>query len=638
MTIKHLKDASYSTFLYMTGYLGALVLWLSWTVGQGVLAYWSFYVWFPDMPVLLAMIFMYSSPVLGIIFTGIVFILFAPEGEVQGGRRSLYFQDELLRGRALLDFNIPTVRHQSEFAFERPGSIFFGGMWLPRDYATKNFVYVGCVGSGKSMHLALQMKSTLPEIGKPGSDSRAIVYDPKTEHLSKLIGMGIPEDRIIICNPYDLHSSAWDIARDIRDADTAQQFSRLIIGNHDMSHDQFFKDGASALLYAVVLCLMEKKPDSWDLRDVVLCCASRKRIADLVTATNKSLIRDMISEYYGGQEMSSSVFSNLNNALFKFRTVAALLSRAETKFSLNEFVENSEILLLGENHNNREAIGTLNRFLLARVAQLVEGQKDSDTRRTYIYVDEARLFGAVDPLRTLFVFGRSKGCVCTIAFQSFRGFDEIWGEAAAAEILQNCNNRGFFRVNDHVDAERASVFLDETESKKWTKGQSSGSSEGRSYGGKSGGSSSSGTSEGQNYGQQFTKDRVVTTSDLKNIPLPDRKRGIGLMGYYTTPVIDGPFKRTLESEFLSGELPRSAPGVEDFIPRPMSHQDLEDFSEEELRQLGILDEDEGDGGLSGDDDGPCGDDDPSGEGGRSLEEIDSDLETGDRKARSDEWF
>jgi hypothetical protein len=585
MSVKGLTKATGLVGQYLFWYFLALFVWLLGTVLQG----WAAVTFFPEGS-FIQMAVWYFSPIGGIFFTTIILILLAPDGKEEGERLPLILQDQLLRGRMLFDFDISTVRHQSEFAFERPGGIFFGGMWLPPDYATKNFVYVGCVGSGKSMHLALQMKSTLSDIGTAGSDSRAVIYDPKTEHLSKLVGMGIPADRIVICNPYDLHSSAWDMARDIRDEDSAYQFSRLIIGNEKLTRDEFFRDGASAILFSVVLCLMEKKPDSWDLRDVVLCCASRDRIGRLVASSKNPLILEMILEYFGGQEMSASVFSNLNNALFKFRTVAALLSHAETKFSLNDFVKRSEILLLGENHNNREAIGTLNRFLLARVAQLVEGQKDSETRRTYIYVDEARLFGAVDPLRSLFVFGRSKGCVCTIAFQSFRGFDDIWGEAAAAEILQNCNNRGFFRVNDHADADRASRFLDETESKKWTEGHNTGTSEGSSYSYKSGSSTNSGSNQGKSFSQHFRTDRVVTTSDLKNIPLPDRNRNIGLMGYYTTPVIGAPFKRTLTSEYLSQELPGSAEGVEDFVPRPASHQELVDFSDDELRELGLLEE------------------------------------------------
>jgi hypothetical protein len=84
----------------------------------------------------------------------------------------------------------------------RDRGIFFGGLTIPSSEAHTHFRITGAAGSGKTNLLRLFMQSFLPQI-QPGNHNRALIYDPKSEFLPVIVGMGVSQDVVRILNPFD---------------------------------------------------------------------------------------------------------------------------------------------------------------------------------------------------------------------------------------------------------------------------------------------------------------------------------------------------------------------------------------------------------------------------------------------------
>ena len=73
-----------------------------------------------------------------------------------------------------------------------------------------HYLLIGTPGSGKTNLLKILMNSVLPDT-EYGLRFRSLVYDPKTEFYPFLTRMGIPKEQIIVVNPFDARSSAWNL-------------------------------------------------------------------------------------------------------------------------------------------------------------------------------------------------------------------------------------------------------------------------------------------------------------------------------------------------------------------------------------------------------------------------------------------
>ena len=118
-----------------------------------------------------------------------------------------------LRGKKA-DTVAPREEYRQQMNLDDPG-FFWACTLLPIDMATRNMLVIGTVGSGKTLTINMFMRSVLPLL-VPGSQRRAIVFDPKQEVYPIIRGIG-PFCPIYILNPMDQRCTAWDMARDITD-------------------------------------------------------------------------------------------------------------------------------------------------------------------------------------------------------------------------------------------------------------------------------------------------------------------------------------------------------------------------------------------------------------------------------------
>ena len=181
--------------------------------------------------------------------------------------RSFIFPDKgpVLRGRQVA--SVKEARRELSRLHE-PGEpeIAWGGLGLPWSSGPRHFLAAGMTGSGKTNLLLQFMASVLIWIGRK-PDQRALVYDPKTELLSFLYGLGLgPKVRVL--HPLDIRSSAWDLAADVTSPTTAQQMAAVLIPEEKESKNPYFAMAAQQLLAGVFTVLLKTAPGKWDLRDV----------------------------------------------------------------------------------------------------------------------------------------------------------------------------------------------------------------------------------------------------------------------------------------------------------------------------------------------------------------------------------
>jgi hypothetical protein len=84
---------------------------------------------------------------------------------------------------------------------KQAGQVTWGDVRLPQEAETSHFLAVGTTGSGKSLTLGKLMRQALSS-ARPGSDIRALIYDPKQELMSFLAGLEL-EVPVLTLNAFD---------------------------------------------------------------------------------------------------------------------------------------------------------------------------------------------------------------------------------------------------------------------------------------------------------------------------------------------------------------------------------------------------------------------------------------------------
>ena len=119
---------------------------------------------------------------------------------------------------------------------------------------------MGATGSGKTVAMKLHMWSVLRPVEEEGSiggspfamNYRALVYDAKTDLIPFFSRMGfIPEVHVILSNPFDKRSAAWDIARDVSNSADSQAFANIVVQDQS-GGDEFWQISARETLSAAI--------------------------------------------------------------------------------------------------------------------------------------------------------------------------------------------------------------------------------------------------------------------------------------------------------------------------------------------------------------------------------------------------
>ena len=202
---------------------------------------------------------------------------------------------------------------------------------------------------------------------------------------------------------------------------------------------------------------------------------SRKRLIRLLESVPET--QDLVALYFDEERTGKNVMATIAAKMAPYEFVAAAWSQASEKISLTEWLNDEFILVLGNDEEHRAALNAINRVLFKRLTELILAQSESDTRRTWIFLDEAREAGDLEGLGRLMTTGRSKGACVVLGFQDIDGFRDAYGEKAANEIAGIPSNKAILGLSSPETAEWASSLFGEYEATEVEVTLSSGSSE-----------------------------------------------------------------------------------------------------------------------------------------------------------------
>lgn len=437
---------------------------------------------------------------------------------------------------------------------------FWGGLWLPFSTGVKGMVAVGAPGSGKTITIRLFLQSVIQLVGKV-PDHRAIIYDAKQDMFQILSGIGldvsVKKGLVKNLNPYDERSFAWDISSDISDIQTADEIALVFIPRED-TKDPVWQNAARQILQGVIESFL-LSGSNWSLRDV---CAVTRKVERLKAVLNKhEHTRGLVSELEKGRTTDSILFE-LRTHIKPFEIIASLWEKLpkERKVSLEEWLDNKKgsILLLGAGEEGT-ALGKINQLIIKRLGQLISRhQTNSDTRRTWIIIDEIRQCGRLD-LSPIATTGRSKGASLIIGFQDKDGLNDSYTKDVSNELLGMCQHKAIFSLSTASTASWASEEI--------------------------------GTQEVLE--NEMTKERpVILPSEFTSRRhTPETTFWNGLTGYYKSVSI-GAYKKRIIGARLFGYKPFIKPmlspidkSIDGFIKRNGKEQEFKDWTEIEERQI-----------------------------------------------------
>lgn len=425
-----------------------------------------------------------------------------------------------------------------------------------------HFGITGCTGSGKSIKIRRLMASVLSGMS-PSDDRRAIVYDAKRDVFPFLDALGLAP-LVINLNPFDKRGVAWDIAADITSGGEAEQFASIIIPANPQEHNPFFTDAARILLHCAITALQKRLPGAWSLRDLILCMCSEERLRALLSVSPQE--QEVAENFFRAKEFSS-VMSTIETKLRPLRIVAALWDGAPRKVSLTrEWLNSGSILLLAHHPSYSHCLEPINRAVFPFLSDSMLAQPPSRTRRSWVFLDEAREAGRLDGLRRLLTQGRDRGVCVVLGFQDIEGMREVYGKEGANELLGECNHKTFLRT----DCPETAVWMESHVNKALIRARQVGRDK-----------------EGKiSTTDSFKIDHTVLAGDFLGIPVTSIENG--LRGFHISSRIPKPYWTAVSLQEALAFQPLPNPGVLGEDPRPKSAQELRPWTEQDSARLGLV--------------------------------------------------
>lgn len=445
---------------------------------------------------------------------------------------------------------------QSQHRDEIPSTIV---RWACRRVHLSNlsphYLLIGTPGSGKTNLLKILMNSVLPDT-EYGLRFRSLVYDPKTEFYPFLTRMGIPKEQIIVVNPFDARSSAWNLSRDFRaGGGHAEALAGAMIpigakvGGHES--ENFFEKAANQTLTDVIEGLMHRNPEGWELRDIVEVCADLKDIVAVlkVTPTGRNTLSRFFESDNPHSKLADDIMATLWSHIRKYISIASFWHNSETWFSVKDWHQGSGIILLGTDPEREEVMNTINQLLVRRMTQVIRRADEEPTDLTWCFFDE--LSGVTSGFPDFARFlreARSKGARVVLACQDLAGLREVFGRDQAESLMSVCDNKGFLHLASET-ATWASTVFGQTEQQVRT----------HSNGGQ--GKSS----------ESWTRGLVteVLPIEFMELPLAENHRG-ATRGFFHHPGEEGVFTDYLTSEDVDKLMPGR---VEELPPTRLDRED-----------------------------------------------------------------
>ena len=471
------------------------------------------------------------------------------------------------RGRELLTFK--EAKKRCELSPSDRG-IQFGCLRIPTANAKNHFCIVGASGSGKTLTIRMLLRDQLPLI-KKGTNRRAIIYDAKQDMvqiIGSIINLGKPPCSIYLLNPFDKRGSSWKMAADVTTETLAQELATALIPDTQESNP-FFTDSVRVLITAVLRVFMKRAPGKWTFRELILVMTSKEKLQKLLSSDPRT--QSAVANIFGsGEKTVGSIMATVMTKLGKYNAIAAAWERTAHSVSITKWLNEASIIVLGNHEQIRSSLDAVNQLFVKIASQHILSQEDSDRTTdglTWLIFDEFREAGELPGLENLILRGRSKSCAVVLGFQDIQGVHHVYDEARGNEIVGQCGNKAFLRIESPETAKWAADTIGEREAFEYEASYST---------------SVQGTTESQADRKQTRY--AVMASEFQSMPVKPETEG--LHGVYLVRNV-GAYRATYTPEEIAtyvGTLDRS---VKPNIEVPSSYQELLPWNDEDDAKYGI---------------------------------------------------
>ena len=436
----------------------------------------------------------------------------------------------------------------------------WGPLLLSPEEAVQHFAAIGATGSGKSTILQLLLQDIVPTIQK-GTDRRLLIYDPKQDVLPTLAGLSCKAP-VIVTDPFDSRSSAWDMALDIQEPRVALEIAFTLIPDEPESQP-FFPAASRHFLYGIMLSYMWRKLD-WQFSDLLRPLSSPKLLRRVLLACPHT--KNIVTRYFQDRKGLISVLATLATKTLAYESIASAWEASSRKFSIGEWVRTEKVLVLGSSETSRHAIDAINRCIFKRGSDLTLALGDSTSRRSWFILDELSEAGGgmLPGLVSLTKKGRSVGACVALAFQSIAGLRQktSYGPELTAEILGQIGNRFIGKLECPETAEWSAKLFGDQEVKQ--------SAVSHTYG----------TENTVSHNEQFVTRPAVLAAEFLSLPPCNIENG--LTAWYLCRNQQGVFSANLPGrELFTQDIIPKSDQVLGFMPRPPECQFLRPWTREE---------------------------------------------------------
>lgn len=364
-----------------------------------------------------------------------------------------------------------------------PGQLRLGGVPVPHDAETLNFLMAGSPGSGKSQAI----NGNLDAIRARGE--RVMMADVGGEAMASWWQEG---DQML--NVFDTRTQDWSPFAEMEGPWDAAMIAKSIVPDKDGSEKEWALF-SQALIEAVLLRLWECQATSNEKFLYYLTIAKSTELQNLVHDLPAQTLFDT-----GAAKMLSSVRGIIGTALMPYRYLNP--KAGKDGFSVRKWVKEGEgWLWIPYRADMQDTLAPLIACWTGVLSTTVLSLKSELGRRIWLVMDEFAALGRIQGIQAAFDKGRKKGLCIIIGLQTVAQARLSYGPQGAQIIMSCIANKLILRTEDHETAKYLSDTLGEREIVRTETSSSR---------------NDSGSSESS--ARRHTSERVVIPSQIQNLP------------------------------------------------------------------------------------------------------------------------
>jgi len=383
------------------------------------------------------------------------------------------------------------------------------GVPVPPGAERQMIAVLGATGVGKSTLI----RGLLDQIRVRGE--KALIYDPGGHYFSVY---GQKGDWLL--NPYDRRADDWSIFNEVKTKSDCLTLASSLVPESKDAGGEFWSNGARNLLSGVLQRLHETNQATLaNLRDWMLYGSTeelKKLLAGTVAASALGS---------GEGEQAGGIHAHATQQLRWLEHLAEREPHFKEPFSLRDWIRNGSgfTFITVPKDRKPELKPLLSLWFDMAARELMTMGDANNHRRIWIIIDEFADLHQLQSMGDLLSQGRKYGAAALLGFQNFAQLQKIYGREGAVALLDCCNSRFIFRVNDPESAKWAQDSMGEREVTRRNQ------------------SDNAGRNQGVSLGEQVSREPLVMASEFQE--LPDLKGYLKLSGDYPKALVTVPAHR-----------------------------------------------------------------------------------------------